>query len=225
MPRSPDDELSPDVQALLDSGRPLVPISDTARARAVARARTWLAGPPVAPALALRPPATWHRSRWAAAAAIALVAGVAGGAAAYELRHHAPPSGPAALPPAPAPRRIPKPSEVIVLPEVPPSAEAPTPALAPPSRARMVREELQLLQRARAAMARRDFAAALAPLAEHARRFREGRLAEEREALRVKALSGLGRTREARRVFTAFAARFPRSPLLPALSRMAEETP
>jgi hypothetical protein len=76
------------------------------------------------------------------------------------------------------------------------------------------------LGQARTAVARQDFAAALAPIAEHRRRFKEGRLAEEREALRVKALSGLGRTEDARRASDAFEARFPRSVLLPAVRRM-----
>jgi hypothetical protein len=82
-------------------------------------------------------------------------------------------------------------------------------------------EELQLLRLARAAVARRDFAAALVPIGEHARRFKDGRLTEEREALRVKALAGLGRTEEARHAANAFEARFPRSVLLPAVSHMA----
>jgi hypothetical protein len=93
------------------------------------------------------------------------------------------------------------------------------------SRADAIREELRLLRQARAAVGREDFAAALAPLAELSRRFRDGRLAEEREALRVKALAGLGRTDEARRAAAAFEARFPRSVLLPAVSRMPASSP
>ncbi len=89
----------------------------------------------------------------------------------------------------------------------------------------MARQELRLLERARAAVAREDFAAALPPLTEHARRFRDGRLAEEREALRVKALAGLGRTAEARRAMAAFEARFPRSPLLSAVNQMVNSRP
>jgi hypothetical protein len=81
------------------------------------------------------------------------------------------------------------------------------------------------LQQARTAVARHDFAAALPPIAEHTRRFREGRLAEEREALRVRALSGLGRADDARRAADAFEARFPRSVLLPAVSHMPASRP
>src|SRR5204862_2317853 len=93
-----------------------------------------------------------------------------------------------------------------------------TPATAAPrslgSAAAPNRDELRLLSHAREAVARRDFAAALPPIAEHTRRFRDGRLLEEREALRVKALSGLGRGEEARRAATAFKRRFPHSVLL-----------
>jgi hypothetical protein len=74
-------------------------------------------------------------------------------------------------------------------------------------------------------VARQDFAAALPLIAEHAREFKNGRLAEEREALRVRALSGLGRTEEAQHAADAFGSRFPRSVLLPAVSRMPASTP
>jgi hypothetical protein len=45
-------------------------------------------------------------------------------------------------------------------------------------------------------------------------------LAEERDALRIRALVGAGRTPEARRAAAAFANRFPRSVLLPRLKEM-----
>ena len=73
--------------------------------------------------------------------------------------------------------------------------------------------ELEILGRARAAAASGDFAAALRAIATHQRRFPSGRLLEEREALRVKALSGLGRVEEARRAAERFRERFPRSVL------------
>jgi hypothetical protein len=65
----------------------------------------------------------------------------------------------------------------------------------------------------------------LPPIVEHARRFKNGRLAEEREALRVKALVGLGRTHDARRAAAAFEARFPNSVLLPAVNQMPVARP
>ena len=74
--------------------------------------------------------------------------------------------------------------------------------------------ELELLQQARTALARADFAAALAAIAAHERRFPNGQLAEEREALRVLALSGAHQSEDARRAATAFRKRFPHSLLL-----------
>ena len=75
--------------------------------------------------------------------------------------------------------------------------------------------ELGLLQRAQVAYVAREFSDVLARVAEHSRKFPNGRLAEEREALRVRALEGTGRTEEARRAAAAFAGRFPRSIMLP----------
>ena len=83
-------------------------------------------------------------------------------------------------------------------------------------------EELQLLRAAREDVTRGDFARALAVLSEHARRFRNGVLVEEREALRVKSLAGLGRREEAQRAAANFHARFPHSVLLATFERMKE---
>ena len=81
--------------------------------------------------------------------------------------------------------------------------------------------ELYLLQRAQSDYASQDFPDALVLVAEHARRFPNGRLAEEREALRVRSLAGAGRGDQARRALAAFAKRFPRSVLLPRLREQA----
>jgi hypothetical protein len=84
---------------------------------------------------------------------------------------------------------------------------------APAASPRTAREryalELEVLRPARSAVALRDFSSALPILAEHERRFPNGRLAEEREALRVQALSGMGRMEEAGRAAAAFRERFP----------------
>jgi len=73
--------------------------------------------------------------------------------------------------------------------------------------------ELGLLQRARAGVASGKFSTALEAIAEHQRRFPSGRLREEREALRVKALAGLGRNDEARLAAKRFREHFPGSVL------------
>ena len=219
--RSP---VSTELRALLDQERDIPPISAVQRARAAARARAALASPGVA---AATPSAATSRPRWVAAAAAALVISAAVGAAAYEIH--------ARWAPAPVTRRAvvsapavasahAVPAPVPAVPESPPAPE-PTVAEPAPSPADAARAELHLLRQARAAVARGDFAAALLPIAEHTRRFKSGRLVEEREALRVKALGGLGRTNEARRAAAAFRARFPRSVLLPAVSQMPASGP
>jgi hypothetical protein len=88
------------------------------------------------------------------------------------------------------------------------------PAVPPRTERERYALELEVLQPARAAVALRDFASALPILAEHERRFPKGRLAEEREALRVEALSDMGRMEEAGRAAAAFRERFPGSVLL-----------
>jgi len=81
-------------------------------------------------------------------------------------------------------------------------------------------EELRLLDRARQFDRRGDYSAALAATREHQRRFSDGRLVEEREALRIWALMGLGRVTEAGEAAALFRRRFPRSVLLETIDRM-----
>lgn len=217
------DPLSPELRALIERERVLPAVPTAQRARAIARARGGLAAGGASATVPVRA----RPGKWWAAAAAALLASAAVGAAAYEIRARL------AQPPHVAP--APLPTRVVASPTAAPVAAAtveetpaaPEPQVAAPalSRADAARAELRLLRAARAAVARRDFEGALGPIAEHARKFRNGRLAEEREALRVKALSGLGRTEEARRAAAAFRARFPRSVLLPAVSRMPASEP
>lgn len=208
------DPLPREVRGLLEAERAVPALPATVRARAMARARRALTAPlPAAPVTVSPPP---HTIRWATAAALILLAGAAGGAAAYELGARRQPTiapAPPVLAVRPEVRPIDRPAALPTLPR---------PAAPSVSRADLAREELHLVERARAAVARGDFAAAMIPLAEHARRFRDGRLAEEREALRVTALAELGRNAEARRAIAAFERRFPRSPLLAAVRRTAD---
>jgi hypothetical protein len=225
----PEPPVSPEVRALLDEERPVPPLPATVRARALARARASLvAGPATASTSAASlSPARGTRVRWAAAVVLTCLGSAAVGAAAYQLhgRAETAPVRPVLVAaPAPAPAHLPA-----ELPTVEPQPEPAPEATAPEgprlSKAEAARAELKLLRQARAAVAREDFTAALRPIAEHTRRFKDGRLAEEREALRVKSLAGLGRTEEARRAAAAFKARFPRSVLLPAVSRMPANGP
>lgn len=213
--------LPPDVQAILDQERSIPALPPAVRARALATARAAVAAGTVAPPMG--PPTTWVR--WAAVAALTAAAGAAGGAIAY--RRHA------KHPDAVTERAIPAVAPALATPPIAPAVEVSVPVrplLEEPTnedgrRTKLVvpQEELRLLRQARAAVARGAFAAALAPIAEHARLFEDGRLAEEREALRVKALAGLGRKDEARRAASAFQTRFPRSVLLPAVRTISPD--
>jgi hypothetical protein len=137
-----------------------------------------------------------------------------------------------------APARVPARTPSVAVPSVPaaPSAsslpadpEPPVPeprrAMAKPVRpalsaAEAYAAELRVLQPAQRAVARQDFASALVAIGNHQRRFPSGRLAEEREALRVKALLGLGRAAEAERAGVAFGKRFPESALVGRIDKM-----
>jgi hypothetical protein len=78
----------------------------------------------------------------------------------------------------------------------------------------VVIEELALLERAQLAAARNDHATVLVIAHEHELRYPKGRLNEEREALRVRAMIGLGQLGEARQTAARFHRSFPRSVLL-----------
>ena len=196
-----------DVAALLESEREIPAVPAGLRARAVARARrAVVAGADVAPV----PRRAARVSRPLAAAGVLVVAALA---AATTARRRAPSAGA----PTPAPVGLEAASRIAApAPELTVFA-APPPPTAPrrPRRALALEEvyarELRLLLPARAALARADFAAALAATAAHERQFPRGQLAEEREALRIVALAGARRPSEARAAAAAFHARFPDS--------------
>jgi outer membrane protein assembly factor BamD (BamD/ComL family) len=85
--------------------------------------------------------------------------------------------------------------------------------------------ELQLLSRARQSDAQGDYAEVLAVVADHERRYPAGRLSEEREVLRVKALVGLGRASESRQAAARFRRQFPRSVLLQKIDDLLASLP
>ncbi len=82
-----------------------------------------------------------------------------------------------------------------------------------------------LVARAQTALHRGLYDSALDALAEHARRFPRGEMAEEREALAVQALARAGRTEEARARAARFDARYPRSVLGPVVHAAIESAP
>jgi hypothetical protein len=214
-------ELSCDVRSLLEEERLVAALPASTRARAIARAREALAA---GTAALLSPPGL---SRLLPSLTVVglfgLVSALCGVGAFVLSTHLSSSSVVAAAPPVERPAADDSRSAAS------PSADAPIVESSPSEQAHPTaedgREELRLLELARAKLANDDFAAALSPLAEHARRFRQGRLAEEREALRLRALSGLGRREEVRRGAAAFEARFPRSPLVPVIQQMAASEP
>jgi hypothetical protein len=207
--------LSPDVRALLDRERAIPQPAAATRARALNRARAALVAAGTGTASAASSFAL--PLRWAVALALVCATGGAV-AAAYQIGPPAAPA-PAAAPiqPSKHPPGVPShpTARVRSTIDADPAQEAPK-----PPRADIGPTELRLMKQVRAAVARRDFEAALPSIARHARLFQDGRLVEEREALRVHALAGLGRWAKAQQAAAAFETRFPRSVLLPVIREL-----
>jgi hypothetical protein len=219
---SADKPLSPSVEALLDSARSLDSEPAELRQRALARARAAVSVSVTALAPRVRPRFGGLGLKLAAAF---VVAAAVVSAATIRIREGHKPE-PTVLAPKAAQHDTLSVPPSQALPTAQPVAPDPGSALdddasphpAPGVSAHPAREryalELKVLQPARAAVARGDFSSALSSIAEHQRRFPNGQLSEEREALRVQALSGLGRTDEATRAAIAFRKRFPGSVLI-----------
>jgi hypothetical protein len=77
--------------------------------------------------------------------------------------------------------------------------------------------ERVLLDAARQGLLRGEPQTSWEAIEEHERKFPDGALAEERDALAVRTLVALGRNPEARRRAEALRSRFPRSVFLPAV--------
>jgi hypothetical protein len=131
-----------------------------------------------------------------------------------------PPSLPAA---APEPAGTPAATEEPIAPTPRPARRSPAPSALGAERAHdtddaALARERTLVEAARTALTRSDGAAALQLLGQHEREFATGRLAEEREALRVPALVLLGRLAEARQRGAEFYRSYPRSMLRPVVA-------
>jgi hypothetical protein len=225
--------LSNDAQALLATERAL-PAEEGLRQRLLERALAALeadrpsgitlrlAGATEAPPVSRLP---LRRSMLLIAAAIAIAGLAAAGAGMFEQRAVEAPAARQVLPVPSAP--------VVDLAPVPPAVtatEAPPAADAPPAEAHQspvapaenVRAanastyalELQLLEPARSSIAQGSFGAALTAIARHQHDYPHGQLAEEREALRVRALWGSGQKAAAESAAAAFRKHYPRSALL-----------
>ena len=224
--------LPPELDAFLAPHRTVLPLPASVETRAMARAAAaveW-SSPRAIRAAAPR--------RWVFAAAAG--AAVIMGAAAYAA--HAwigavsspPPAPPApaaveaprggtlrtrALSPAPATPPPVSDAPVTVSPEAMPRRRVMSRTPGAPARAAS-HAELQLLRTAHEDVTNGDYGDALIIIAEHSRRFRNGSLVEEREALRVKSLAELGRYEDAQHAAAEFHGRFPRSVFLSTFEHM-----
>lgn len=120
-------------------------------------------------------------------------------------------------------------SPAVVPQAVPPRAEAtPSTSAAEGARALNLKQyaaELLLLEPARSSIARGDYSAALTAIDQHRREFPRSQLSEEREALRIRALWGLGQRPAALTAAKSFRKRYPRSSLLGWLQDQSASTP
>lgn len=218
-------ELDPELEAFVTARKIVPAVPPEIRVRALNRAKRIIATGGAAPVASRsdvpapkRPPVTAGRLvRPGLTVSVALVAGTVGAMMALHrpsVRITPPPASDVTRP-------VPGRSEAGVTAQ----SEDPRPVGEPQASAARVHRafgegdpvaaELRLLQRAQTAYAQRDCSSALVVLAEHARRFPRSHLAEEREALRVRSLGCAGHRQEAERAAARFAARFPRSVLLP----------
>jgi hypothetical protein len=156
--------------------------------------------------------------------AVFVLGAIAGGTGVAVLR----PPPPERLVYVDRPAPPPVPSATLPVPAATSAAPAPRPSAEPrPSapRANGVSEERSLLDDARQRLAAGDADLALKRVAEHERRFPNGVLLEEREALAIQALVNAGRYDEARARAEAFRKRSPNSVFLPAIDTTLRSIP
>ena len=230
--------LSTSVRALLANERVVQPADVALRQRVLERARAAIEERPSGVGLRIAGQA-WRRARaprtiLLVAAAVAVAGLAAAGANFYRLNPAPGPSLVAVMPPAAMPVDARPSLGVAVRPlnetanepasqtvtetephdarRAPVTTTAPEPAR-PPS-ASTFALELSLLEPARRSIAHSDFAGALAAIARHQREYPRGQLTEEREALRVRAIWGLGDKAAAESAAASFRKRYPHSGLL-----------
>lgn len=220
-------ELPDDVTALLDEARGVPRAPDAARRRVAARLA--LTAGMAIPAASLAGARAVGHAWFAKAVGVAAFVALAGGAARLAARRPAapPPAATARVAPRPPPAA---PAAVVVAPApvaAPPAVVAPAPVARPATAAprdddRAFRDELALLDRALAALGHDDVGGAAAALSQHARRFPAGRLAPEREALRVRCAAAGGDPAAAEAARRRFHQRYPDSVLGAAVDRSVE---
>ncbi len=237
-PELPD--LPADVAALLDDARGVPRAPDADRRRVAARLA-------VTVGVAI-PAASLAGARFAGRAWLLKVVGIAalvavGGGLAHRASHgpathartsrapitHAPlfvaPQAARVAPETPpTPEPVASPAPLPAVPAIAPTAPAPHASVASArvDEDQAFQAELALLERAMTAFGRDDLAGASSALALHARRFPRGRLAPEREALRVRCLAARGDVPAAEAARRRFHQRYPGSVLGAAVDRSVE---
>lgn len=161
-------------------------------------------------ALATKVAVTGASALWLKVVAGMIAVGAGGVGVHAVMRHDTPTTHPAATTQPSAARPTPSPTLATA-----PSAMAPQPSAAAPTRtaSRSLQAETALLARAQRALGAGTPAAALPWIQQHAARFPNGELAQEREAARVLALCALQRTNEAHTAIQSFLRTWPTSPL------------
>jgi hypothetical protein len=227
-----NEPFGPELSVLLDleRGRP-GPDVET-RDRVLARVQATIAAhPPSGPAPRMRPAASAGRAILRPVFAFGLLAAAAVWSATRSSSGPAPPVSSTESPaPAEEPAVVAAPVASNAAPVEPRSAPSRTVAPTttrpkPETRASTLPEERAILDRARAHLLSGEPTAALTALDEHARLFRHGLLAEERDALRVEALVAARRFDPARAAAARFHAAYPGSMLAPAVDDAARAIP
>ena len=199
----------PDPDALLTAERSVPPVPDALRERLRARITETLSSPtPVAATPTAVTPKLLLLLGGLASVVLVTVAVFPHPPAPTPTPTLAPTPTPA---PTPAPDSPPPTSTTPHTPATPPTSTTPAPTRLPTAPHRDPTRERALLDRAQSALADGDPAAALARLRDHQREFPRGALTEEREALRVHALTKSDQRDAAQRAADAFRARYPRS--------------
>ena len=222
--------LDPSLRRLLDAERSRTRAPRGAKEASFARlaAKIPIAGPPTS-----KPPPPPTAFPLAAKGIVALVAvGLAIGTAGVARTSALPAEAMAPPPLAVEASTDETPASLLALdaPRAPSASSAPAAPLASavpaapraPAADRSLAEERALLDVARLARARGDDAAAIAAATAHERRFPEGQLAEERDAILVQALAHAHRLPEARARAERLRARAPHSMLLGVVSAALE---
>jgi hypothetical protein len=222
------DMLPPDVQALLRAEKDRVAAPDAGRARLAERLAVAVpafgaphvipSAPPAAPPVVVATGGALKAFMAKAILGLALGGGVA---ATIESRTRAHPATTTHAEPArareEAPRVAPPPAareEVTPLAASAVPVAGPAPPSASSSLAATLREERHLIEAARDANVQGELETALDLTAKHAARFPHGTLAEERDAVRIRALARMGRKDEARALLSTMRQDYPHSFLL-----------